>query len=39
MGALAHTSSMPPQCAAPFVVRDYSGQRLAYIYFEDKPGR
>ena len=24
---------------ACFVVRDQSGQRLAYIYFEDEPGR
>jgi hypothetical protein len=22
-----------------FVVRDYSGQQLAYVYFEDEPGR
>jgi hypothetical protein len=25
--------------AACFVVRDHSGQALAYVYFEDKPGR
>jgi hypothetical protein len=25
-----------PAC---FVVRDHSGQQLAYIYFEDEPGR
>ena len=24
---------------AAFVVRDHSGQQLAYIYFEDEPGR
>jgi hypothetical protein len=24
---------------ACFVVRDYSGQQLAYVYFEDEPGR
>jgi hypothetical protein len=24
---------------ACFVVRDHSGQQLAYIYFEDEPGR
>jgi hypothetical protein len=25
-----------PAC---FVVRDHSGQKLAYVYFEDEPGR
>jgi hypothetical protein len=24
---------------ACFVVRDHSGQQLAYVYFEDAPGR
>jgi hypothetical protein len=24
---------------ARFVVRDHSGQKLAYVYFEDEPGR
>ncbi len=24
---------------ACFVVRDHSGQKLAYVYFEDEPGR
>ena len=24
---------------ACFVVRDYDGQQLAYVYFEDEPGR
>ena len=24
---------------ACFVVRDHDGQRLAYVYFEDEPGR
>jgi hypothetical protein len=24
---------------AAFVVRDQSGQQLAYVYFEDEPGR
>jgi hypothetical protein len=25
--------------AACFVVRDHNGQRLAYVYFEDEPGK
>jgi hypothetical protein len=25
--------------ASCFVVRDHNGQQLAYVYFEDKPGR
>ena len=33
----------PPWCfeqrEACFVVRDHNGQQLAYIYFEDEPGR
>jgi hypothetical protein len=24
---------------ARFVVRDHNGQQLAYVYFEDEPGR
>jgi hypothetical protein len=24
---------------ACFVVKDHSGQKLAYVYFEDEPGR
>jgi hypothetical protein len=24
---------------AAYVVRDHNGQALAYVYFEDKPGR
>jgi len=23
----------------PFIVKDASGQKLAYVYFEDEPGR
>jgi hypothetical protein len=29
-------SRKQPAC---FVVRDYSGQALSYVYFEDEPGR
>jgi len=29
----------PPLWSACFVVRDHNGQQLAYIYFEDEPGR
>jgi len=29
----------PPWTAACLVVRDHNGQQLAYIYFEDEPGR
>jgi hypothetical protein len=25
--------------AAAFVVKDSTGQKLAYVYFEDEPGR
>ena len=25
--------------AAPFIVRDHDKQALAYVYFEDAPGR
>jgi hypothetical protein len=36
-------ASAPPwsveQQVACFVVRDNNGQRLAYVYFEDEPGR
>jgi len=27
------------ETAAAFVVNDASGQRIAYVYFEDEPGR
>jgi hypothetical protein len=27
------------ELAACFVVRDHNGQQLAYVYFEDEPGR
>ena len=27
------------QQSACFIVRDHNGQRLAYVYFEDEPGR
>jgi hypothetical protein len=27
------------QQSARFIVRDHSGQKLAYVYFEDGPGR
>ena len=30
---------MPARRDACFVVRDHSGQALAYVYFEDEPGR
>jgi hypothetical protein len=34
----------PPPCSveqasACFVVKDSTGQKLAYVYFEDEPGR
>jgi len=39
-----HTRRFPPpwsidELEACFVVRDDSGQVLAYVYFEDEPGR
>jgi hypothetical protein len=40
---MAHRRFPPPWTvegqAACFVVRDYSGQQLAYVYFEDESGR
>jgi hypothetical protein len=46
-GAVSGTSDFPALPAALvvekleacFVVRDHSGQALAYVYFEDEPGR
>jgi hypothetical protein len=37
-------SSLPPKDAAravgaTFVVREHNGQQLAYVYFEEEPGR
>jgi hypothetical protein len=29
----------PAPWTACFVVRDHNGQQLAYVYFEDEPGR
>ena len=38
-----HNGFPPPwtveEQAACFVVRDHNGQQLAYVYFEDEPGR
>ena len=41
---LRHSGCFPPPWSlekldACFVVRDYDGQQLAYVYFEDEPGR
>ena len=38
------TRRFPPPCTAEvtpncFIVRDADGQQLAYVYFEDEPGR
>jgi hypothetical protein len=42
--ALTQTDRFPPpwtveEHPACFVVRDANGQQLAYVYFEDEPGR
>jgi hypothetical protein len=39
-----HRRRFPPSWSveeldACFVVRDHNGQQLAYVYFEDEPGR
>jgi hypothetical protein len=34
---LAHSHRSPP--LAPFFFSAHSGQQLAYVYFEDEPGR
>jgi hypothetical protein len=34
--AAIRSAQLTPNC---FIVRDHDGQRLAYIYFEDEPGR
>jgi hypothetical protein len=40
---MAHRRFPPPwsveEQEACFVVRDHEGQALAYVYFEDEPGR
>ena len=41
---LEHARRFPPPWAvedidAAFVVKDSAGQKLAYVYFEDEPGR
>jgi hypothetical protein len=42
-GLMAHRHFPPPwsveDIGAAFVVRDDSGQSLAYVYFEDEPGQ
>jgi hypothetical protein len=35
----AHSTPFPKEHAACFVVRDHDGLQLAYVYFEDEPGR
>jgi DNA-binding LacI/PurR family transcriptional regulator len=42
--ALMPTRRFPPpwtveEKSACFVVRDHNGQQLAYVYFDDEPGR
>ena len=43
-GMIDHARRFPPpwsveESEACFVVKDTSGQKLAYVYFEDEPGR
>jgi hypothetical protein len=33
------SNSLGGGCLAAFVVKDSAGQKLAYVYFEDEPGR
>ena len=45
IGLISNRRRFPPPWSieelndACFVVRDHDGQRLAYVYFEDEPGR
>jgi hypothetical protein len=32
-------SPLPAALVTAFVVKDRAGQKLAYVYFEDEPGR
>jgi hypothetical protein len=38
-GAIMAPDQIEPEQDACFVVRDHNGQQLAYVYFEDEPGR
>jgi len=43
LSLFTHLGFPPPwtveELDACFVVRDHNGQKLAYVYFEDEPGR